>query len=121
MAVDYGGLDINAFAGEALTDYNHYPIAADFKHAGSAGEAIVGILQTQGTIASGAEIRLRVAGSAKAIFGGAVSKGAECAVDANGKLVAAAGANYVCAICDEAATAAGDIRRVIVVNYQKNA
>lgn len=74
-----------------------------------AGEAAlgVGILTNDETIASGQDVDIQIKDIGVVCAGAAIAKGAELAVDANGKFVTATAGQFVVGIALEAATAAG--------------
>lgn len=77
-----------------------------------AGEPCDGILQDDPL--SGKVCNVMVHGISKAIAGGAIAKGANVTVDANGKLAVAASGNYILGRLKEAATADGDIVTLLI-------
>ena len=124
MAVDFGGNDISVIAGETLTDKQFYAVTQESDGKAdlgdSAGELVLGILQSSGTIVDGDVCRVRIGGVSKAVVSAAVEEGAELAVATTGKLAAATDGDYVCAIALEPSSADGDVIRTRLVTYQKN-
>lgn len=86
-----------------------------------AGEVVigVGIMTNDVGIAAGADVDIQVKDIGLVCAGGAITKGAELAADANGKFVAAAEGDYVAAIALDDAAAADVYVKARLVGYKK--
>jgi len=79
----------------------------------AAGEASLGILQTNDANAAGKVAEVAIGGEVKVVAGGIIAAWSEIATDANGKAKVAAAGNIVLGRNIEAAAADGDVISMI--------
>ncbi|HOT37501.1 MAG TPA: DUF2190 family protein [Candidatus Latescibacteria bacterium] len=124
MAVDFGGQDITTVSGADLSAKRFYAVTMEttgkIALANSAGERCIGVLQNAPS-ADGKLARVRVGGVSKVVVAAAINPGVELSATTAGKFSTATAGHYVMGIALEASGADGDIIRVLLTNYQKNA
>lgn len=81
----------------------------------------VGIITNSDTTKVGEDVDIQVKEIGLGIAGAEIKKGAELASDSEGKLVTAAGGNFVIGTALEDATAAGVYIRIQITKYMKSA
>lgn len=113
--VDKAGADIADVRGKAVKFADGAIVLA------GKGEAAigVGIMTNDENIKAGADVDVQIKDIGLVCAGGKITKGAELAVDANGKFVAAAEGDYVAAIALDAAEVADIYIKARLVNYKK--
>ena len=112
-------------AGAAITDVRGKFVkysTGNVVLASVAGEAVmgVGIITNSENLASGDDVVVQIKDIGLAMAGGAITKGAEIATDANAKAVAATAGDFVIGIALEAA-ASGEMFYFQMVKYPKPA
>ena len=116
VIADKAGVAVEDLRGKAVKyDENGAVVLA------GAGDAPlgVGIMTNDKNIAAGEDVHIQIKDIALVRTGSAIAKGAELAAGADGKVVPAAGGDYVCAIAMEAASAADIYIKARLVNYKK--
>lgn len=88
----------------------------------TAGERVLGVVTIDNDveIKKGEQVSIQIKDMGVVVAGDAVAVGAELAVKNDGTFITATAGQYVKAIAKEAAAAAGDVIRVIIVDYIKN-
>ena len=111
------GAEITGVIGKAIK----FDASGNAVLASTAGEAVMGIavLTHADTVARGEDVTIQVKEIGKAVAGGAIAKGDELAVKADGTLVKASEGQFVIATALQAATGAGQIINVQITKYYK--